>query len=166
VEHWLHFCGNGQPETAFSWGFGTGLCAFMRQQQCMLKPSMPSCCCSRLQEIDELYKIFQVLGTPSEAVWPGVSHLPDFKVNLVLLKLTNALALICLITLSRTVFLNGGLVTCTPWSLPWVLLGWTSYLAFCATIRRNALRLGQPLSIPGSNNDRMKYQNKNINHSL
>lgn len=53
----------------------------------MLKPSMPSCCCSRLQEIDELYKIFQVLGTPSEAVWPGVSHLPDFKVNLVLLEI-------------------------------------------------------------------------------
>ncbi|KAL4854142.1 Cell division control protein 2 A [Chlorella vulgaris] len=30
-------------------------------------------------EIDELYKIFQVLGTPSEASWPGVSQLPDYK---------------------------------------------------------------------------------------
>ena len=33
------------------------------------------------QEIDELYKIFQVLGTPSEANWPGVSQLPDYKVG-------------------------------------------------------------------------------------
>ena len=33
------------------------------------------------QEIDELYKIFQLLGTPSEAVWPGVSQLPDYKVG-------------------------------------------------------------------------------------
>lgn len=31
------------------------------------------------QEIDELYKIFQVLGTPSDASWPGVSQLPDYK---------------------------------------------------------------------------------------
>ena len=30
-------------------------------------------------EIDELYKIFQVLGTPTESVWPGVTSLPDFS---------------------------------------------------------------------------------------
>lgn len=30
-------------------------------------------------EIDELFKIFQVLGTPSEQTWPGVSTLPYFK---------------------------------------------------------------------------------------
>ena len=30
-------------------------------------------------EIDELYKIFRTLGTPSEEVWPGVSSLPDYK---------------------------------------------------------------------------------------
>ena len=30
-------------------------------------------------EIDELYRIFRVLGTPSEGKWPGVSALPDFK---------------------------------------------------------------------------------------
>eukprot|EP00949_MAST-11_sp_MAST-11-sp1_P002205 g2205.t1 len=30
-------------------------------------------------EIDELYRIFRVLGTPSESKWPGVSALPDFK---------------------------------------------------------------------------------------
>ena len=33
-----------------------------------------------MQEIDELYKIFQVMGTPNEQIWPGVSQLPDYKV--------------------------------------------------------------------------------------
>lgn len=32
-----------------------------------------------MQEIDELYKIFMKLGTPDEAVWPGVRQLPDWK---------------------------------------------------------------------------------------
>mmetsp|Transcript_35968 Transcript_35968/g.80065 ORF Transcript_35968/g.80065 Transcript_35968/m.80065 type:complete len:302 (-) Transcript_35968:441-1346(-) len=30
-------------------------------------------------EIDQLYKIFQVMGTPDENLWPGVSQLPDYK---------------------------------------------------------------------------------------
>lgn len=30
-------------------------------------------------EIDTIFKIFQKLGTPTEATWPGVSELPDFK---------------------------------------------------------------------------------------
>jgi serine/threonine protein kinase len=30
-------------------------------------------------EIDELFRIFRVLGTPNEAVWPEVSQLPDYK---------------------------------------------------------------------------------------
>uniref|UniRef100_A0A0D9Z194 Protein kinase domain-containing protein n=1 Tax=Oryza glumipatula TaxID=40148 RepID=A0A0D9Z194_9ORYZ len=30
-------------------------------------------------EIDELFKIFRVLGTPNEQSWPGVSSLPDYK---------------------------------------------------------------------------------------
>eukprot|EP00038_Savillea_parva_P020480 m.31475 g.31475 ORF g.31475 m.31475 type:complete len:299 (-) comp4805_c0_seq1:171-1067(-) len=30
-------------------------------------------------EIDELYRIFRVFGTPTEATWPGVSRLPDWK---------------------------------------------------------------------------------------
>ncbi len=33
----------------------------------------------RAQEIDELFKIFRVLGTPTDATWPGVSELPDYK---------------------------------------------------------------------------------------
>jgi len=30
-------------------------------------------------EIDQLFRIFRVLGTPTEATWPGVSSLPDYK---------------------------------------------------------------------------------------
>jgi len=30
-------------------------------------------------EIDELYRIFRLLGTPDDDVWPGVSQLPDYK---------------------------------------------------------------------------------------
>lgn len=32
-------------------------------------------------EIDQLFKIFQVLGTPGETEWRGVSKLPDYKVS-------------------------------------------------------------------------------------
>jgi len=30
-------------------------------------------------EIDELFRIFRVLGTPTEETWPGVSQYRDFK---------------------------------------------------------------------------------------
>ncbi|CAN1753461.1 Cell division control protein 2 homolog A [Linum perenne] len=30
-------------------------------------------------EIDELFKIFRIMGTPNEDIWPGVTSLPDFK---------------------------------------------------------------------------------------
>uniref|UniRef100_A0A2N9GDC7 cyclin-dependent kinase n=1 Tax=Fagus sylvatica TaxID=28930 RepID=A0A2N9GDC7_FAGSY len=30
-------------------------------------------------EIDELFKIFRVLGTPNENTWPGVTSMPDYK---------------------------------------------------------------------------------------
>ncbi|EIE22685.1 hypothetical protein WJX75_008026 [Coccomyxa subellipsoidea] len=30
-------------------------------------------------EIDEIFKIFRTLGTPTEETWPGVHDLPDFK---------------------------------------------------------------------------------------
>jgi len=32
-------------------------------------------------EIDEIFKIFRILGTPTEAEWPGVTSLPDFKAS-------------------------------------------------------------------------------------
>lgn len=30
-------------------------------------------------EIDQIFKIFKVLGTPNEETWPGVKQLPDYK---------------------------------------------------------------------------------------
>lgn len=30
-------------------------------------------------EIDEIFKIFRILGTPTNAVWPGVEDLPEYK---------------------------------------------------------------------------------------
>ncbi len=30
-------------------------------------------------EIDQLFRIFRVLRTPTEDIWPGVTQLPDFK---------------------------------------------------------------------------------------
>jgi len=30
-------------------------------------------------EIDQIFKIFNILGTPNETTWPGVSQLPDYK---------------------------------------------------------------------------------------
>jgi len=30
-------------------------------------------------EIDQIFKIFRVMGTPNENIWPGVNQLPDFK---------------------------------------------------------------------------------------
>lgn len=30
-------------------------------------------------EIDQLYRIFRVLGTPNETIWPGVTSLKDYK---------------------------------------------------------------------------------------
>lgn len=30
-------------------------------------------------EIDQLFRIFRILRTPTEDIWPGVTQLPDFK---------------------------------------------------------------------------------------
>lgn len=30
-------------------------------------------------EIDQLFRIFRTLGTPTEATWPGVTQMPDYK---------------------------------------------------------------------------------------
>lgn len=32
-------------------------------------------------EIDEIFKIFRILGTPTEVEWPGVTSFPDFKAS-------------------------------------------------------------------------------------
>ena len=43
-------------------------------------------------EIDQLFRIFRVLRTPTEELWPGVTQLPDFKV--------------CIYTISSIAFSN------------------------------------------------------------
>jgi len=32
-------------------------------------------------EIDQLFKIFKILGTPDDVTWPGISKLPDYKLS-------------------------------------------------------------------------------------
>lgn len=32
-------------------------------------------------EIDQIYRIFQYMGTPNNIVWPGCTQLPDFKAS-------------------------------------------------------------------------------------
>ncbi|KAJ2977648.1 hypothetical protein NQ176_g4252 [Zarea fungicola] len=51
------------------WSIG---CIFA--EMCMRKPLFPGD-----SEIDTIFKISQILGTPNEDVWPGVSTYPDFK---------------------------------------------------------------------------------------
>ncbi|KAM9886988.1 hypothetical protein OXX79_013903, partial [Metschnikowia pulcherrima] len=43
-------------------------------EMCNRKPLFPGD-----SEIDEIFRIFRVLGTPNETVWPDVSYLPDYK---------------------------------------------------------------------------------------
>ena len=51
------------------WSIG---CIFA--EMCTRKPLFPGD-----SEIDEIFKIFRVLGTPTEEEWPGVTSFPDFK---------------------------------------------------------------------------------------
>lgn len=32
-------------------------------------------------EIDQIFKIMKIMGTPTESTWPGVNDLPDYKSN-------------------------------------------------------------------------------------
>lgn len=96
MEHWLHFCRDGQPEASVPRRLGElpfptfpvrASCCPVRASCCLSMAASSARCCRPVtlyalpQEIDELYKIFQVLGTPSEATWPGVSQLPDYKAS-------------------------------------------------------------------------------------
>lgn len=51
------------------WSIGCIFCEMVNQ-----RPLFPGD-----SEIDELFRIFRVLGTPTEATWPGVTMLPDYK---------------------------------------------------------------------------------------
>lgn len=43
-------------------------------KQVTLRPLFPGD-----SEIDQLFRIFRTLGTPTDNTWPGVYKLPDFK---------------------------------------------------------------------------------------
>ncbi|RMZ91534.1 hypothetical protein DV736_g1256, partial [Chaetothyriales sp. CBS 134916] len=45
-------------------------------EMCTRKPLFPGD-----SEIDEIFKIFKLLGTPDENSWPGVTSFPDFKTS-------------------------------------------------------------------------------------
>lgn len=45
-------------------------------EMCNRKPPFPGD-----SEIDEIFRIFRILGTPNEEVWPDVVYLPDFKLT-------------------------------------------------------------------------------------
>ena len=53
------------------WSIG---CIFA--EMCTRKPLFPGD-----SEIDEIFKIFRILGTPTEDDWPGVTTFPDFKAS-------------------------------------------------------------------------------------
>ena len=54
------------------WAIGTILAEMFNKKPLFLGES----------EIDQLQKIFLILGTPTEDSWPGVTSLPDYKVSL------------------------------------------------------------------------------------
>ena len=51
------------------WAIGT-----MLAEMCTKRPLFPGD-----SEVDELFRIFRVLGTPNEQVWPGVTTLQDWN---------------------------------------------------------------------------------------
>ncbi|KAK0201174.1 kinase-like domain-containing protein [Desarmillaria ectypa] len=48
--------------------------AIFAEMACQGQPLFPGD-----SEIDQIFKIFRILGTPNEDIWPGVSNLPDYK---------------------------------------------------------------------------------------
>ncbi|KAK0238958.1 kinase-like domain-containing protein [Armillaria borealis] len=52
------------------WSVGT----IFAEMACQGQPLFPGD-----SEIDQIFKIFRILGTPTEDMWPGVSALPDYK---------------------------------------------------------------------------------------
>ncbi|RAQ48276.1 cell division control protein 2 [Aspergillus flavus] len=58
----------------YSTGVDMWSCGAIFAEMCTRKPLFPGD-----SEIDEIFKIFRLLGTPDEAAWPGVTSFPDYK---------------------------------------------------------------------------------------
>ena len=61
-------------EKRYSTVVDTWSCGVIMPEMVTGKPLFAGDC-----EIDELFSIFRVLGTPDEMSWPGVTSLPDYK---------------------------------------------------------------------------------------
>jgi serine/threonine protein kinase len=62
----------GQKQYSTSVDLWSAGCIFA--EMAMKKPLFPGD-----SEIEEIFKIFQLHGTPTELTWPGITKLPDFK---------------------------------------------------------------------------------------
>ncbi|KAB8234924.1 Cyclin-dependent kinase catalytic subunit [Aspergillus alliaceus] len=58
----------------YSTGVDMWSCGAIFAEMCTRKPLFPGD-----SEIDEIFKIFRLLGTPDENTWPGVTSFPDYK---------------------------------------------------------------------------------------
>eukprot|EP01060_Flectonema_neradi_P016098 TRINITY_DN2269_c0_g1_i3.p1 TRINITY_DN2269_c0_g1~~TRINITY_DN2269_c0_g1_i3.p1 ORF type:complete len:294 (+),score=78.62 TRINITY_DN2269_c0_g1_i3:53-934(+) len=61
-------------EKRYSTVVDTWSCGAIMAEMSNRSPLFPGDC-----EIDELFQIFKILGTPSESTWPGVTSMPDYK---------------------------------------------------------------------------------------
>ena len=75
--YWVHICGDGYEETSLSRYVRDGRNGRGGRKRLCYSIVTISVGDS---EIDELFRIFRTLGTPSEVVWPGVSKLPGESV--------------------------------------------------------------------------------------
>ena len=79
-------------------------------------------------EIDQLFRIFRVLRTPTEKIWPGVTAFPDFKVKLPTTTITT-LYIQYFFPCFSPLFPCGPSTTWKRWwrrtSTAWLLIFWT-----------------------------------------
>lgn len=62
----MHLCGDGRIISHFPW-----------YSHCSIISLLTFCLGD--SEIDEIFKIFRILGTPTDENWPNVGSLPDYK---------------------------------------------------------------------------------------
>jgi hypothetical protein len=77
MEHWMHFCRNANRITFVSWCGHKMFCLKLGRNR--HKPyEITWVTFVGDSEIDQLFKIFQVRGTPDKKVWFKVEDLPDY----------------------------------------------------------------------------------------
>lgn len=71
----MYFCRNGNSIT-HSYYFNSIMIVSILLRQILRKPLFAGD-----SEIDQLFRIFRIMGTPTEKTWPGVTQLPDFRAS-------------------------------------------------------------------------------------